>query len=85
MTIVLIFNFELNSCKENVTSEMEESEWKEFFESNPAPPNLATREQQLEEFCCQQSIEGRWLYLNHCCFDLAARCQQLRNCNGARI
>jgi len=38
---------------------MEESEWKEFFESNPAPPNLATRKQQLEKFCCQQSIEGR--------------------------
>jgi len=38
---------------------MEESEWKEFFESNPAPANLATRELQLEKFCCQQSIEGR--------------------------
>jgi len=38
---------------------MEESEWKQFFESNPAPANLATREQQLEKFCCQQSKEGR--------------------------
>jgi len=38
---------------------MEESEWKQFFDSNPAPPNLATREQQLEKFCFQQSSEGR--------------------------
>jgi len=37
----------------------EESEWKQFFDSNPAPPNLATREQQLEKFCSHQSSEGR--------------------------
>ena len=39
---------------------MEESEWEQFFQSNPAPENLETCKQQLEQFCIQQSRESRW-------------------------
>jgi len=38
---------------------MEESEWEQFFESNPAPPSLETSKQQLEKFCRQQIGEDR--------------------------
>jgi len=38
---------------------MEECEWEQFFESNPAPPNLETSKQQLEKFCRQQIRDDR--------------------------
>jgi len=38
---------------------MEENEWEQFYQSNPAPPNLGTSKQQLEKFCRQQIREAR--------------------------
>jgi len=38
---------------------MEENEWEQFYQSNPAPPNLGTSKQQLEKFCRQQIKEDR--------------------------
>jgi len=38
---------------------MEENEWEQFYQSNPAPPNLGTIKQQLEKFCRQQIREAR--------------------------
>jgi len=38
---------------------MEENQWEQFYQSNPAPPNLGTSKQQLEKFCRQQIREAR--------------------------
>jgi len=38
---------------------MEENEWEQFYQSNPAPPNLGTIKQQLKKFCRQQIREAR--------------------------
>ena len=54
---------------------MEESEWEQFFESNPAPPSLETSKQQLEKFCRQQIGEDRCLYLKCQLICLTAGCR----------